>query len=503
VDTASGRVTTFYSYKGGVGRTMALADVAVQLCLWGYRVLAVDMDLEAPGLDEFFSRWTKRSNKMSGLVELLAAFSESEQDLDWRGTVRRITLPAKSTKSGAVQLSLLSAGRRDETYAHRVQNLDWNDLYDKGVGRALERAREDWVREFDFVLVDSRTGVSDSGGVCTIQLPDYLVTLFTPSNQSIEGARAVALAAQEGQAKLPVDRSRLLVVPIPTRIDQTEYKLREQWQRLIVKRLGDFVTEWAGSRTLTADILRQLAVPYVPYWSYGERLPVLDEGAKEKLGVRFAHETLAALLASELTGALEMVKNREGLVREAQAGPASRRPDRFDVFISYDRAEPKFAAEIARGLQAQGLRVWYDREKLRGGDAWDATLAKAIRDSENIVVLAGKQQNEWQEYELNEAVRSALSSEKRIVPVVPFGVDPDSVPSLLRQFQQIRLGPQRPASAAVAELVKTLQQPVLRTSSGKGGSPLPSASGKRGASSTRQGGSVGTRRRVAHRRKRR
>ena len=46
---ATGMIVTFYSWKGGVGRTMALANTAVQLARKGNRVLVVDWDLEAPG----------------------------------------------------------------------------------------------------------------------------------------------------------------------------------------------------------------------------------------------------------------------------------------------------------------------------------------------------------------------------------------------------------------------------------------------------------------------
>src|SRR5512134_20337 len=49
-----GLVYTFYSYKGGVGRSMALANVAALLAKWGRRVLVVDWDLEAPGLERYF-----------------------------------------------------------------------------------------------------------------------------------------------------------------------------------------------------------------------------------------------------------------------------------------------------------------------------------------------------------------------------------------------------------------------------------------------------------------
>ncbi|MCX6641832.1 MAG: hypothetical protein NTV15_00385, partial [Candidatus Bathyarchaeota archaeon] len=52
-----GEVTTFYSYKGGTGRSMALANVACILAKSHEgRVLMIDWDLEAPGLHRFFRR---------------------------------------------------------------------------------------------------------------------------------------------------------------------------------------------------------------------------------------------------------------------------------------------------------------------------------------------------------------------------------------------------------------------------------------------------------------
>ena len=43
------RFVTFYSYKGGVGRTSALVNVAVLRAMQGNNVLILDFDLEAPG----------------------------------------------------------------------------------------------------------------------------------------------------------------------------------------------------------------------------------------------------------------------------------------------------------------------------------------------------------------------------------------------------------------------------------------------------------------------
>jgi cellulose biosynthesis protein BcsQ len=51
-----GTVITFYAYKGGTGRTMALANLAWILASHGLQVLAVDWDPEAPGLHRFLDR---------------------------------------------------------------------------------------------------------------------------------------------------------------------------------------------------------------------------------------------------------------------------------------------------------------------------------------------------------------------------------------------------------------------------------------------------------------
>ena len=53
--TGSGRITTFYSFKGGVGRSMALANVAFMAAMNRQRVLVMDWDLEAPGLEMYFA----------------------------------------------------------------------------------------------------------------------------------------------------------------------------------------------------------------------------------------------------------------------------------------------------------------------------------------------------------------------------------------------------------------------------------------------------------------
>jgi eukaryotic-like serine/threonine-protein kinase len=59
VPSSGGEIITFYSYKGGTGRSMAVANIACllskRLSRTPRRVLVMDWDLEAPGLHRFFS----------------------------------------------------------------------------------------------------------------------------------------------------------------------------------------------------------------------------------------------------------------------------------------------------------------------------------------------------------------------------------------------------------------------------------------------------------------
>src|SRR4030095_10510257 len=73
-------IVTFYSFKGGVGRSMALVNVAELLADAGYKVIACDWDLEAPGLERYFSEEPAQVldfRKNPGVINLLLEYKES------------------------------------------------------------------------------------------------------------------------------------------------------------------------------------------------------------------------------------------------------------------------------------------------------------------------------------------------------------------------------------------------------------------------------------------
>lgn len=115
-----GRIVTFYSYKGGTGRTMALANTAWILAANGKRVLAVDWDLEAPGLHRFFHPFLDPSTlgATTGVIDLIteyawAATSPVQRADDWHRDYARIQPHAVSLTPEALGWEFPHGGTLD------------------------------------------------------------------------------------------------------------------------------------------------------------------------------------------------------------------------------------------------------------------------------------------------------------------------------------------------------------------------------------------------------
>ncbi|MCK7501030.1 MAG: hypothetical protein MZW92_70985 [Comamonadaceae bacterium] len=99
-------MVTFYSYKGGVGRTLACANFGLYAAKIGLRVVLADMDFEAPGLDAKFA--TPKPRKPSrGLLDQFHAF-QTGAELP-KLEAMEVPLPDDVTRLGG-RLHLMPAG---------------------------------------------------------------------------------------------------------------------------------------------------------------------------------------------------------------------------------------------------------------------------------------------------------------------------------------------------------------------------------------------------------
>ena len=363
-------IYTLYSFKGGVGRSMALASLGAYFCRKGLRVVMVDWDLEAPGLENYFyspaegkSMELARAAARPGLIDLLADYkkkfpgllletrlestlpspeapqettvrasrdpnSEAEEDsavseesVKEAEEVARITQefrerrkasetrqPGRARSSdgsrqplgfagildrafpsiesylqpiettGPGGLWLLAAGARSPeaygTYADAVQDFDWLEFIASYEGKQyLEWLRGELSAFAQVVLIDSRTGVTEMGGICTRQMADAVVAFCAPNNQNVEGVARIVNSFGTPAAKKARSDRHLQVLVIPTRLDDSESEL-----------LRDFSDQFAGKfeskELLPAPLenldrpLWHLQIPYIPKYNFRERLVI-------------------------------------------------------------------------------------------------------------------------------------------------------------------------------------------------------------------------------------
>jgi MinD-like ATPase involved in chromosome partitioning or flagellar assembly len=191
-------VVTFYSFKGGVGRSMALVNVGVQLAQAGKKVLLVDFDLEAPGLPTFSLERPLRDSR--GVVDFITQYVETEEAPDIKDYLYQSTQFA-----GGGGLWVMPVGQQDEGYAKRLNTIDWRLLYAEQDGYLFfEDMRRQWESAIapDYVLIDSRTGHSDVEGLCTRQLPNAVCLLFFPNEQNLQGLRRIVHNIRHENARL-------------------------------------------------------------------------------------------------------------------------------------------------------------------------------------------------------------------------------------------------------------------------------------------------------------
>jgi cellulose biosynthesis protein BcsQ len=285
------RVVTFYSFKGGVGRTMALANVAYRLAnTHGLKVVVVDWDLEAPGLHRFFGLSREQIADARGLLDYFLEWREAKlrndpSPPDVTGWI--VPIPDGEHKPRFGEVSILLAGRPDADYETRLAGFHWAKFYEEDAGAvAVETLREQIVARADVVLIDSRTGFTDAGGICTIQLPDAVVLMTAPNEQSLDGIGQVARALAQSSISARAGRDRPRVWLSVSRVPYVEEsELAERWFNKHPKWFNDGVESNYWLREDHPRGLRSFEVPHRARWGFDEQILAVD--AREPLGIAY------------------------------------------------------------------------------------------------------------------------------------------------------------------------------------------------------------------------
>ncbi|EKX63529.1 FxSxx-COOH system tetratricopeptide repeat protein [Streptomyces ipomoeae] len=359
-ENRNGTVITFYSYKGGTGRTMTLANVAWILAANGHRVLAVDWDLEAPGLHKFFHPFLNPAmlRATPGLSNLIDDYRrQALRDLpdrapDWHRRHARVRPHALSldwTFPEGGSLDFLSAGRRHDDYP-LVGNMDWDRFYASyGGGQFFEAMRADMRRHYDYTLIDSRTGLSDLADICTVQMPNTLVVCYTLSGQSIEGAAAVAQDIRERFA-----HKGIRILPLAMRIDLGEKDKLDAGRALAKERFDGLPTGLDAERR--ADYWASMEVLYQPYYAYEEILAAFGDPPKTANSMLSACERITSVITEgRVTGLPSIGEEKRARYKAAYT---RRRPLPVSRLVLYHVSEDRMWVDwLEAVLRGAGFEV--------------------------------------------------------------------------------------------------------------------------------------------------
>ena len=317
----SGKVITFYSYKGGTGRTMALSNVAWILASNGFDVLLIDWDLEAPGLHRYLRPF---------LVDPEIRSSRGVIDFVWDAARVNVTPAEQSSQPSSAKeaapefpsledyvigldwdfrdngsISFIPAGRQDENYAQRVNTFSWDNFYQRlGGGRLLQAEIEALRKSYDYILIDSRTGVSDTSGICTVQLPDVLAVFFTLNWQSIKGAAAVAASVQAQRG------TSFPIYPVPTRLENAEQAKLASANAFARRSFAKFLLHVQSNRDAVlpdeqAAYWHEVETPYISFYAFEEVPAAFMEEKGSQRGLLAPMERLSSRLSDRRAAALK------------------------------------------------------------------------------------------------------------------------------------------------------------------------------------------------------
>lgn len=258
------RTITFYSYKGGVGRTTALTHVAWILAKRGYKVVAVDLDLEAPSLSTAFNL---ESNPEYGIVDYFYERAYLPEGLQPEIPITKIfsevTIP-----DAPGRLFIVPAGILNLDYITKVEDIRTTATTEAGetLWGVFKKEIQNQLKP-DVILVDSRTGINEWGALSLLEAADQAMIFLFPNDQNVKGVDLL-LRSLESIGKQDIN---FVFSPIPDLSETTIALVKDFWQRLSQQVPNAFEENESNENEAIAE---PLVIPYHPSIALANYYPV-------------------------------------------------------------------------------------------------------------------------------------------------------------------------------------------------------------------------------------
>jgi len=468
----SGQIITFYSYKGGTGRTMSLANVAYLLSQshGGTKsVLAIDWDLEAPGLHLFFqdlmstynndlAKADASLNDYPGLIDLFVLIRDrigentTQSEEESAKLLKQVVFDHFVLRTDIHNLHLLKAGKFDAEYSRRVNTFQWEALYNRSPW-LFQALAELLVQQYDYVLIDSRTGRTDTSNICTMLIPQKLVVVFTPNRQSLTGIEELVKEATAYRRKSD-DFRTLLVYPLPSRIEASEPERREQW------RSGDQEQNIVGYEPMFEKIFKEaydlpkcdlekyfdnVQIQHVPAYAYGESLAVVVERSSDISSLHFRFKVFCDWIIGDLppwesAGVGVSLSPIEAINLKIDDFPAPWQGPPLKLYLSYARQDEGYVDELRKDLRVMernGLISVWSTHEISSGEKWEHRSINELHQADIIVCQISRDflASDFLLMELNVAYKRMLAGTAQLVAYILTACGWKDVPELQKGIQ--------------------------------------------------------------------
>lgn len=274
------KIASFYSYKGGVGRSTLVAIVASLLASTGEEVVIVDLDLEAPGQQVLFDVIPSRG-VIDYVVEHIALDSN-----ELTGLLLDVT---NQVADATGKIYLAPAGAADWSYVEKLARLDFAAQTSEGFDSPAHAALSSLLKQIrsvhnpDWILLDARTGIHDLGGLAMHAFAHIDVLVGRDGRQATEGLELCLEAL--ARRRSPDDIRTLIVHALaPAPLDDAQFSLPiqrafrektyELFRKTIYESMADLEVPAADDRSAQHS---PFPVPLDPTFGRIEALRAMDE----------------------------------------------------------------------------------------------------------------------------------------------------------------------------------------------------------------------------------
>ncbi len=279
-------ILSFYSYKGGVGRSQLCANIAAYLChKKGSKVLLWDWDFEAPGLHYYFGKTNSEMSK-KGTLDMFDDFCSmmrtkeaiSKEDFNF---IPPESIYKLSENENGGKIDLLACTSYTEDFSSKANTFNWYEFYTLLKGKYFIEELKHWIKnnlDYDYIIIDSRTGISEYSGICNLHLPDANVIVMAANEQNFAGCKKITdkiLGAEYTKA----GNRKSFIIPILSRINVSSSPYYKKWIDKFVFTFHDLLPNLDNeidqnfSKEVFADIfLPKTLLADDPIYSAGENV---------------------------------------------------------------------------------------------------------------------------------------------------------------------------------------------------------------------------------------